>query len=122
MFKSLFGFLEDGKRDKSVDEFFTKLREFAFYDDLKTSLAADGNNIETSDEKTIVAYFLTAKGLGYGELPKGLLKFHNYDRPVAHTVGRTFGRRSQVCQRREEMCRSILRCRPTTATSSKNLW
>ncbi|TLU97830.1 DUF4301 family protein [Dyadobacter luticola] len=79
MFKSLFGFLDAGKKDKSVEEFFARLRDFAFYDDLKTSLAADGNDIETADEETIVSYFLTGKGLGYGELPKGLLKFHNYE-------------------------------------------
>jgi hypothetical protein len=78
MFKSLFGFLQEDKKDKSVDEFFAKLEDFAFYEDLKTSLAADGYEIESADEKTIASYFLTAKGLGYGELPKGLLKFHNY--------------------------------------------
>ena len=78
MFKSLFGFLQEGKKDKSVDEFFSRLSEFAFYDDLKASLLADGQDISTADEKTIVSYFLTNKGLGYGELPKGLLKFHNY--------------------------------------------
>ncbi|MHA4737312.1 DUF4301 family protein [Dyadobacter sp. MSC1_007] len=78
MFKSLFSFLQEDKKDKSVEEFFAKLTDFAFYDDLKASLAADGHSIESSDEKTIAAYFLTAKGLGYGELPKGLLKFHNY--------------------------------------------
>jgi hypothetical protein len=79
MFKSLFGFLQDGKKDKSVEEFFARLREFAFFEDLKTALAVDGNDIETADETTIVSYFLTNKGLGYGELPKGLLKFHNYE-------------------------------------------
>ncbi|PSL19832.1 DUF4301 family protein [Dyadobacter jiangsuensis] len=78
MFKSLFGFLQEDKKDKSVDEFFAKLKDFAFYEDLKTSLAADGYEIDSADEKTIASYFLTAKGLGYGELPKGLLKFHNY--------------------------------------------
>lgn len=78
MFKSLFSFLQEGKRDKSVDEFFNRLTEFAFYDDLKVALAADGQNIETADEQTIASYYLTNKGLGYGELPKGLLKFHNY--------------------------------------------
>ena len=78
MFKSLFGFLQEGKKDKSVEEFFSRLTEFAFYDDLKTSMAADGHQIETSDENTIASYYLTNKGLGYGELPKGLLKFHNY--------------------------------------------
>jgi hypothetical protein len=45
---------------------------------LKAALASDGQNIAVADEKTIVSYFLTNKGLGYGELPKGLLKFHNY--------------------------------------------
>lgn len=79
MFKSLFGFLQEGKKDKSVEEFFAKLSDFAFYEDLKTSMASDNFNIETADETTIVSYFLTNKGLGYGELPKGLLKFHNYE-------------------------------------------
>lgn len=78
MFKSLFGFLQEDKKDKSVEEFFTKLKDFAFYEDLKTCLAADGLDIASVDEKTIASYFLTSKGLGYGELPKGLLKFHNY--------------------------------------------
>nr|WP_295935088.1 DUF4301 family protein [uncultured Dyadobacter sp.] len=78
MFKSLFSFLQEDKKDKSVEEFFAKLKDFAFYDDLKAALATDGHSIESADEKTIVSYFLTAKGLGYGELPKGLLKFHGY--------------------------------------------
>jgi hypothetical protein len=78
MFKSLFSFLQEDKKDKSIDEFFAKLKDFAFYEDLETSLAADGYDIGSADEKTIASYFLTSKGLGYGELPKGLLKFHNY--------------------------------------------
>ncbi|OZI06344.1 NAD metabolism ATPase/kinase [Siphonobacter sp. BAB-5385] len=78
MFKSLFGFLEGGKSDKSVDQFFERLPEFAFYDDLKAALAKDGLDIETADQQTIAAYFLTGKGLDYGSLPKGLLKFHRY--------------------------------------------
>jgi hypothetical protein len=78
MFKSLFSFLQEGKKDKSVDEFFARIKDFAFYDDLKAALLADGYDINTTEEKTIASYYLTDKGLGYGELPKGLLKFHNY--------------------------------------------
>ncbi len=82
MFKALFDFLQNGKSDKSVDAFFERISEFAFYEDLKTVLEADGLTIETADKTLIAAYFLTDRGLGYGELPKGLLKFHNYsDRP-----------------------------------------
>lgn len=73
MFKSLFGFLEEGKSDKSTVQFFERLSEFAFYDDLVKVLP------ENADEKTIADYYLTSKGLEYGTLPKGLLKFHKYE-------------------------------------------
>ena len=73
MFKSLFSFLEEGKSDKSTDQFFDKLSNFAFADDLKKILPQDADN------KTIVDYYLTRKGLEYGTLPKGLLKFHQYE-------------------------------------------
>ncbi|MDR6564886.1 MULTISPECIES: DUF4301 family protein [unclassified Arcicella] len=73
MFKSLFAFLEEGKSDKSTNQFFERLPEFAFYDDLQKVLP------ENADEKTIADYYLTSKGLEYGSLPKGLLKFHKYE-------------------------------------------
>jgi Domain of unknown function (DUF4301) len=73
MFKSLFSFLEEGKSDKSTDQFFEKLNDFAFADDLKKLLP------ENADNQTIVEYYLTQKGLDYGTLPKGLLKFHQYE-------------------------------------------
>ena len=72
MFKALFSFLEAGKSDKSVEQFFSQLPNFAFYNDLMALVAAD------ADQTSIADYFLTDKGLGYGSLPKGLLKFHNY--------------------------------------------
>ena len=73
MFKSLFSFLEEGKSDKSTDQFFEKLSDFAFAEDLKEILP------ENADNQTIVDYYLTRKGLDYGSLPKGLLKFHKYE-------------------------------------------
>ena len=73
MFKSLFSFLEEGKSDKSTDQFFDKLSDFAFADDLKKILP------QGADNKAIVDYYLTRKGLEYGTLPKGLLKFHKYE-------------------------------------------
>ena len=78
MFKSLFTFLEEGKSDESVGEFFGNLENFAFYQDLKDIMAADGHDIATAAHSTIAGCFLTEEGLGYGSLPKGLLKFHNY--------------------------------------------
>lgn len=77
MFKSLFAALE-GKSDKSVEQFFERLTDFAFYDDLKAIMAEKGQNIETADRQTILRFLLTNEGLDYGNLPKGLLKFHHY--------------------------------------------
>lgn len=78
MFKALFSFLEEGKSDQSTEEFFERLPDFAFYNNLTSALAVDGHDIKTADRKIIAEYFLTDKGLGYGSLPKGLLEFHNY--------------------------------------------
>lgn len=76
MFKSLFTFLDTGKRDGSVDEFFANLDRFAFYESLSASMESDGIDIRTVAQNVIADYFLTDKGLGYGMLPKGLLEFH----------------------------------------------
>jgi hypothetical protein len=58
------------------------LTRFAFYDDLKAVMARDGVAIESCiarrDYRIIFDYLLTARGLGYASLPKGLLKFHRY--------------------------------------------
>jgi hypothetical protein len=58
------------------------LKQFAFYDDLKTVMAQDGLDLETltahGQYTDTLHYLLTAKGLSYAELPKALLKFHRY--------------------------------------------
>jgi len=81
MFKSLFAAL-DGKFDKSVDDVFARLTDFAFYDDLKAAMAAKEQNLDKAvadnDRKTVLQFLLTEEGLEYGSLPKGLLKFHQY--------------------------------------------
>ena len=81
MFKSLFAALE-GKSDKSTDQFFERIEDFAFYADLKEALAKDNLDLTqlltANDRQTVLTYLLTDKGLNYGSLPKGLLKFHNY--------------------------------------------
>lgn len=73
MFKSLFAALEEDKIDKSVNEFLERLQDFAFYESLIKSIGS-----ESADHKTILKHLLTAEGLDYGSLPKGLLEFHKY--------------------------------------------
>ncbi|EAZ82627.1 DUF4301 family protein [Algoriphagus machipongonensis] len=85
MFKDLFAFLEgDGDLSKSpfVQKFMDKIEKFAFYDDLNEVLKAQGSSInhklDSRDYKGILAALLLEDGLGYGSLPKGLLRFHSY--------------------------------------------
>jgi hypothetical protein len=95
MFKDLFAFMEsyDGSEAAkanynsntgfySMYNFIHKIEDFAFYEDLKTAIAnadLDLNQlIESEDYGVVIEYLLTEKGLNYGNLPKGLLKFHRY--------------------------------------------
>ncbi|MBU1368108.1 MAG: DUF4301 family protein [Bacteroidetes bacterium] len=95
MFKSLFEFIETYKNKEiaetllteksdfnSVAYFFTHLKQFAFYGDLKLVLEKDSLDLNKllsdNDLVTILEYLLLDKGLGYGNLPKALLKFHHY--------------------------------------------
>lgn len=85
MFKDLFAFLEgDGDISKSafVQKFMNNIEKFAFYEDLDEVLERQGSSIhhalDTKDYKSILAALLLDEGLGYGNLPKGLLKFHRY--------------------------------------------
>ena len=85
MFKDLFGFLE-GESELPVTafekKFFDEIQKFAFYDDLNAVCATNSGKtipelISTHQYKEIVANLLLEKGLNYGALPKGLLKFHS---------------------------------------------
>lgn len=87
MFKSLFSALEDlqnGKehseviKDKEVAKFLDQLNQFAFYDDLKQLAARENMDIEDVPLQKLLEWKLLDQGLNYGNLPKGLLKFHTY--------------------------------------------
>ncbi|MDX9845795.1 MAG: DUF4301 family protein [Tenuifilaceae bacterium] len=92
MFKHLYEFLEEypNKQDdcfadkgfNSMWNFFENIKSFAFYDDLKAELAKNRHSIdglmEQKDYTTIVKALLQPFALNYGNLPKGLIKFHAY--------------------------------------------
>ncbi len=73
---------EGDKSFNSVYYFFENIKKFAFYEQLKEVMAADGLDIDNlimrKDFNPVLDYFLTEKGLGYSKLPKGLLLFHRY--------------------------------------------
>ena len=87
MFKNLFAFLTADYDVPTTDfekTFFDNVVKFAFYPALNAMCEKnEGKNIEAlmgeGNYKAVVANLLEAKGLNYGQLPKGLLLFHSYE-------------------------------------------
>lgn len=97
MFKSLLAFYNDSEKfeSKNLEElatqngdikevlkFFNDITKFAFFDDLKTALANDGLDINVlianKDIKKLVEYVTKDNALNYSNLPKSIIKFHQY--------------------------------------------
>ena len=88
MFKNLFAFLTadyDVPTTAFEKEFFENIKRFAFKHELcgKCKENNDGACVcdltKAGNYKEVVANLLEAKGLNYGQLPKGLLLFHSYE-------------------------------------------
>lgn len=79
MFKDLFDFLNlpDPIPNEKIILLLDKLTDFPFFADLR-KLHPDMENLLELEPKKIVSDILFESGLNYGNLPKGLLKFHNY--------------------------------------------
>ena len=96
MFRDLLNLLNEGpqtisldslrnspqKSDQHAHAFFSSIRKFAFYPDLKDTLREKGFDIDASISSgalgRILKALLTDNGLNYAQLPKALLKFHSY--------------------------------------------
>ena len=84
MFKDLFSFIESGEDTKFTEIFFAHIHSFAFFTDLNQAvIKCYGKDIDSMLKEgrkvDIVKALLLEEGLGYGKLPKALLKFHHYD-------------------------------------------
>lgn len=78
MFKDLFAFYNSTNeypKEGPVKQFFDKIDQFAFYEDL----AVYEETLDIADRhffKKLLSRFIDKSGMDYGQLPKGLLKFH----------------------------------------------
>ena len=90
MFKDLYSFAATyfgvahnfEKEFPEMKEFLENIRTFAFYNDLKACMLKSDLDIEEylqrGDYSTVINFLLKEQYLGYGSLPKALLKFHRY--------------------------------------------
>ncbi|MBQ9232090.1 MAG: DUF4301 family protein [Prevotella sp.] len=86
MFKDMFAFVDADYDVPTTDfekKYFDNIEKFAFYGELDaTCQKNEGKGIKeliaAGNYKAVAANMLKAEGLNYGQLPKGLLLFHNY--------------------------------------------
>ena len=86
MFKNMFAFVDADYDVPTTDfekKYFDSIEKFAFYDTLDAACQKnEGKGIKAlmaeGKYKAVAANMLKAEGLNYGQLPKGLLLFHNY--------------------------------------------
>jgi len=62
----------------SPAQFFSNLNKFAFFEELRQVAGLMEDKADTAQYQSIFEALITEKGLNYGYLPKGLLKFHSY--------------------------------------------
>ena len=86
MFKNMFAFVDAPYDVPTTDfekKYFDEIEHFAFYDALDAvCLKKEGKGIKEliaeGNYKAVAANMLKAEGLNYGQLPKGMLLFHQY--------------------------------------------
>lgn len=87
MFKSIFAYVDS---DEGIDkhpkakQIIEQLEHLAFREDLAETLKAQSKDLEQllaqKDYRSILSALLKEDGLSYGQLPKGLLQFHQYSK------------------------------------------
>ena len=87
MFKNMFAFVDAEYTEPQTDfekKFFSSIEHAAFFKDLNAACQHLYNKdilalLAEKRYKEVAAAMLKPEGLNYGGLPKGLLKFHNYE-------------------------------------------
>ncbi len=88
MFKSLFAFLETGEENDDVKNFIEHIDQFAFAEDIPEELKKD-------EGRKLIEYVLK-DGLSYAELPKALIKFHQYELGASIALAEHFFEASKI--------------------------
>ena len=86
MFKNVFAFVDAEYNEPTTDFekfFFDNIHKAPYFNDLDAACTRlfdrnIDNLIATNQQKKVAKAMLSAEGLNYGALPKGLLKFHRY--------------------------------------------
>lgn len=79
MFKDLFEFVNDPSESRISYAALSNIHKLAFVEDLQKLLEAKGSSLSDESFSSMANLILEEGGLNYGNLPKGLIKFHSYE-------------------------------------------
>jgi len=109
MFKDLYEALQKDNLSDNAKLYLEKIKDFAFFNDLKEQIEKNGylfeEVIKDDSSKILFEYLLEEKGLNYGNLPKGLLKFHKYADEVRTALEEHLIESAKYAQSGDGVCR-----------------
>jgi len=109
MFKELYEAMQTELLSPKANLYVEKIQDFAFFNDLKERIEKDGYSFEEivkePASKILFEYLLEEKGLNYGNLPKGLLKFHKYNDENRTALEEHLVESATYAQSRDGICR-----------------
>jgi len=111
MFKDLYEALNTEKLtvNEKTKLYVEKIKDFAFFNDLKEKIEENGISfdeiMQDSTSKILFEYLLDEKGLNYGNLPKGLLKFHKYETETRTALEEHLVESAKYAQSGDGVCR-----------------
>ncbi|WP_340152518.1 DUF4301 family protein [uncultured Marivirga sp.] len=120
MFKNLYAFLEEdeskAEHDQFLKKFFDNIHNFAFSQALDKEMQENGSGIDQAlkngEYHKIVQTLLFEDGLNYGNLPKGLLEFHDYKSGIKTPVAEHFTEGENYARGTEGKVRLHFTCSP----------
>tara|TARA_B100000809_G_C15140488_1_gene532999 strand:- start:4400 stop:5878 length:1479 start_codon:yes stop_codon:yes gene_type:complete len=106
MFKHLHNLDSKEGNTPLINNFFSKIEAFPFYNELETKLFQVGIDlselIKTKSYSEIADKILSEDGLGYADTPKGLVKFHQYESKVNTAFEEHLIEGMKYCKNNEE--------------------
>lgn len=79
MFQDLFAYVSDPSEQRISHEALKNIDKFAFANELHSIIEKRGSKSNLTGLAKLAYFILEEDGLNYGHLPKGLIKFHQYE-------------------------------------------
>jgi hypothetical protein len=125
MFKDLYEALQPKPFTQNAKLYLEKIQNFAFFNDLKKTIENSGKSLcevlKDDTSKIPFELLLEEKGLNYGNLPKGLLKFHKYGEETRTALEEHLVESAQYAQSGDGICRLHFTVSPNHLENFKEL-